>query len=407
MNRKALPTFIFICVLPFSLFAETILLSPHETRYFEVPPDAKVEVSRSDIVTVKDLTTQIMIRAKKRGNCTVKVGKKLYQINVVSSESALGYRKLDKGKYRGLTISPEKDGVTVRGRLLALSDYKELTRSLESGWNFAGEVPKDLQTDFSTYVQEELKSLGRPPVQLRFKPHPLVLLPKGQLETYRPALRQLGLTHSISEDLIAPKNSMSITVVFAEIDNKAAQTFGLQLPSSTQFQVLPALESPQEVLAQLDHLAGRGLARKYAQPKIQVTSGKVSKFVSGGELPIKTSGFSSSRVDWKNYGFILEIKPKFDESGQIDLEFFLELSALDPAAGADGIPGIKKRTFETHIFSHEQKPMVVGNFFELQDSVQTSELPFLSKVPLLGELFKSENYLEQKSRGYILILPNF
>src|SRR5690606_1987293 len=108
---------------------------------------------------------------------------------------------------------------------------------------------------------------------------------------------------------------------------------------------------------------------------------------------------------WKTYGLILELKPKFNQEGQLDLNIRLELSGLDPAAGAGQLPGLKKKVLETHVFSQNLAPIILSDFLELQGNIQTSELPFLSSIPLLGALFKSQSYLQQKSHAYVLLLP--
>ena len=399
---------LFLTLLPWPLGAQELkVLAPNETIFVDVEPGVPIEVSRSDILSVQDFEDQIKVRAKKRGTSTIRAGNKRYRFEVVSTASAQNYRRLDRRAYKGLQLTPGKEGVVVSGKLLRVSDYESLLETMSPGWSFQARVPEDLQKEFTSTLHKILRELGQSELLIKFSPSPQVLLPRGSFSQLQPTLRRLGLAHTMSSTALRPRASLPVTFVLAEISKQALKDLGVRSPESTSLQVLPKVTSPEEVMVQLDHFAGQGLARRLAQPRLHLSSGKLAKYHSGGEVPIRSSGFASSQVEWKAYGFLLEVQAHFNSEDQLDLDLKLELSSLDAASGGDGTPGVLKKQYENQIFMDQKTPVVLVDFLDLQTMEQASGLPFLSSLPLLGFLFASQTTLHQDSRFCLLILPNF
>lgn len=404
---RCLFLFALVLSLPSLAAARTLkVLSPNETIFLEVDPGASIEVSRSDVITVKDLGDRLQIRAKKMGTCTLQAGADSYLIEVVSTQAAQGYRSVHKSRYKGLKISPGKKGVVVTGKLLRLSDYRDLVESLPPGWSFQAEVPPDLQDEMTHWIQSRLQVLGQIQVPLHYDPAPLALLPPGAFTKMQPTLRRLGLAHLVSTAALEVEDTLPVTFLFAEISLQHLRDLGVEPPGATPLQVVPSLRGPDEVMVQVDHLAGRGLARKLAQPRLTLTSRKATKYHDGGEIPIRTRGFASADVQWKPYGLMLEVKPVFYQN-HIKMDLKLELSSLDASTGSQEAPGIKRKGYESEIFIGKNSPAILLDVLGTQASEQTTGLPVLEKVPLLGGLFRTQKTLQQRSRSCLVILPGY
>ncbi|MBK6674998.1 MAG: hypothetical protein IPG49_16675 [Proteobacteria bacterium] len=76
------------------------------------------------------------------------------------------------------------------------------------------------------------------------------------------------------------------------------------------------------IQSRIDLLQQKGMAFVLAEPTLNCRSGGVARFVSGGEVPIPvTDGLGATDVQYKEYGVILEIKPRADRSGGIYAEW--------------------------------------------------------------------------------------
>lgn len=103
-----------------------------------------------------------------------------------------------------------------------------------------------------------------------------------------------------------------------------------------------------ELRSRIDLLQQQGLAYTLAEPVLSCRSGGTARFVSGGEIPIPvTDGLGSTDVQYKEYGVILEARPRADRTGAVYAEVHIELSQLDSSVRVGDFPGFVKRQTST------------------------------------------------------------
>ncbi len=95
--------------------------------------------------------------------------------------------------------------------------------------------------------------------------------------------------------------------------------------------------------SRIDLLQQRGLAQTVAEPTLSCRSGGVARFISGGEVPIPvTDGLGAVDVQYKEYGVILEVRPRAESNGGIYAEVDVELSQVDSSVRVRDYPGFRK-----------------------------------------------------------------
>ena len=127
--------------------------------------------------------------------------------------------------------------------------------------------------------------------------------------------------------------------------------------------------------------------------------------MAGGEFPIKLTSFGSSGVTWKNYGVLLKVKPLADSTGRMSIEIETEVSALDDANKVDGIPGLLTNRMKTHFDLSTSRTIALSGLIKNDLSRQTSGLPGLSSIPILGSLFSSTDFKDNQSELVIFVTP--
>jgi pilus assembly protein CpaC len=159
--------------------------------------------------------------------------------------------------------------------------------------------------------------------------------------------------------------------------------------------------------SRLDLLQQKGMAFVVAEPTLSCRSGGVARFVSGGEVPIPvTDGLGATDVQYKEYGVILQIKPRAGRDGAIYADVEVELSQLDASVRVGEFPGFVKRHTSTAINVLAGETVALAGLVARERSRDRQGLPGLSSLPGAGWLFSSSRRQSRESELVVLITPH-
>jgi pilus assembly protein CpaC len=141
-------------------------------------------------------------------------------------------------------------------------------------------------------------------------------------------------------------------------------------------------------------------------------SGQTASFLAGGELPIPVpqSGTTSTiTIDYKPYGVSLDFTPTVLADNRISLKVRPEVSEVDPSnsitLNSIVVPALTVRRMETTVELSSGQSFAIGGLLQSRSSDVLSQLPGLSRLPVLGKLFSSKNYLNDKTEVVITVTP--
>jgi len=102
-------------------------------------------------------------------------------------------------------------------------------------------------------------------------------------------------------------------------------------------------------------------------------------------------------------GVELDVTPFINPEGAVSMQIQQEIDAIDnPNYNNTGQPSTIKRTLNTTITVRNKDTVMLGGFIEADKSHSKSGVPFLSDIPLLGNLFSSRT--DQKTRNELIVL---
>lgn len=161
-----------------------------------------------------------------------------------------------------------------------------------------------------------------------------------------------------------------------------------------------------ELSSRIDLLQQQGLAYTLAEPVLSCRSGEVARFVSGGEIPIPvTDGLGATDVQYKEYGVILQVRPRAGRDGAIYAGVDIELSQVDPSVRVGDYPGFVKRQTSTAINSLHGETIAISGLLLRESGRDRSALPGLGRLPVAGALFRSRRSLQRETELLVLITP--
>jgi pilus assembly protein CpaC len=166
----------------------------------------------------------------------------------------------------------------------------------------------------------------------------------------------------------------------------------------------------------LDAAKEQGLARILAEPTLTTLSGQEASFLSGGEFPIPVpQGLNTITIVFKQFGIAVKFLPVVLNSGHINLTLNVSVSELEsgntvnlslPGTVSNFIiPSLSERSATGVVeLSDGQTIGLAGMLHETTRSLVT-KFPGLGSIPVLGALFRSQNYQKGETELVILVTP--
>lgn len=189
--------------------------------------------------------------------------------------------------------------------------------------------------------------------------------------------------------------------------------------SSSDTSIASPISSAFNLLMQFDKagvglnlgvLEGNGLARVLAAPTLVALSGQSANFLSGGEIPVPVpAGTNMVAIQYKPYGIGLTVSPTVLSNDRIVLKVAPEASELDYAntvtINAISVPSISTRRADTTVELGDGESFVIGGLVSRSTSSNTNKVPLLGDIPILGVLFKQQEYSQKEKEIAIVVTP--
>jgi general secretion pathway protein D len=111
-------------------------------------------------------------------------------------------------------------------------------------------------------------------------------------------------------------------------------------------------------------------------------------------------------VQRQEVGTILKITPQINAEGAlVQLKIDIESSALSGATGDANSAITNKRTISTNVLIEDGGIVVLGGLIQDGDQRGEQRVPYLGRIPVIGELFKTRNRKREKRNLMVFIRP--
>ncbi len=166
----------------------------------------------------------------------------------------------------------------------------------------------------------------------------------------------------------------------------------------------------------LDAAKQQGLAKILAEPTLTTLSGQEARFLSGGEFPIPVpQGLNGITVEFKEFGVGLQFVPVVLGSGHVNLKLNISVSELtnsnNVALSSQGstssfvVPSLAKRSASATVELMDGQTMGIAGLINENLREAVDKFPGLGSIPILGNLFRSQEFIKGESELVILVTP--
>jgi pilus assembly protein CpaC len=154
----------------------------------------------------------------------------------------------------------------------------------------------------------------------------------------------------------------------------------------------------------LQALAEEGLVTIMAEPNLTARSGEPATFLAGGEYPYSSVSDNGTNIQFKNFGIGLNFTPTVVDGNRISLTVGTEVSELD-FANSTSVPSLRTRRAETTVDLASGQSFAIAGLMQNSSSQDTSRVPALGTIPVLGALFRSSAFKRGQSELVIIVTP--
>lgn len=154
-----------------------------------------------------------------------------------------------------------------------------------------------------------------------------------------------------------------------------------------------------------------GLSKVIAAPKVTTMDKREAKISQGESIPFQTTSLQGTQTTFVDANLELNVTPQITsrDPKEVGKQIMMKVRATRNAVGARSNPAgpsIDRRETNTQVLIRDGETMVVGGVFIDQQTNSVIGIPYLSRIPVLGWLFKSKSEAVAKQELLIFLTPN-
>jgi type IV pilus assembly protein PilQ len=154
----------------------------------------------------------------------------------------------------------------------------------------------------------------------------------------------------------------------------------------------------------LSALEASGKGKIISSPKIVTTDNKEATIEQGTQIPYSTVSASGTNTQFVDATLSLKVTPHITPDGRVSMKLEAKNDSQGEV-GATGQPAINKKKATTEVLIRDGETTVIGGILQISRSESQAGLPWLSKIPVLGYLFRKDTNQTRNRELLIFITP--
>jgi type II secretion system protein D len=165
-------------------------------------------------------------------------------------------------------------------------------------------------------------------------------------------------------------------------------------------------------------LESTGRFKVISRPTVFTSNNKKAIIASGTEIPVPVNTLTnattttniasvSSSIEYKKVALQLEVVPLINSEKEVSLDILQKLDSLAGTTNISGnnIPNIATRYIRTNVSAANGSTIVLGGLIEDTKTKNYTGIPYLSRIPYVGALFRGTISNKMRTELVILMRP--
>ncbi len=381
-------------------------------------------VSKSVVIDLPRDIKDVLVADPKIANAVVRSSRRAYIIGIATGETNVFFFDADGKQIAGFDIAVRRDLNGIRQVIKEVIPDSDITvQGVGDGVVLSGTVQNAAESQQAYDIAVRMLNGGTSTAvgqgdkvvnAIVVRGGDQVMLKVTVAEVERDVIKQLGINLS---------GALGYGTAVLNFNNtNPFSAYGQSLSGSS------ITAGWQNIKATLQAMEQAGVIHTLAEPTLTAISGEEATFYAGGQFPI-LNGYSCSStsttpgapvtcqpsISFKNFGVSLNFTPVVLSAGRISLTVKTDVSDLstensltipEPGTTATAtVPSIKERSASATVEIPSGGSLAMAGLIQDSTRHNLNGFPGLMELPILGPLFKSNDYINQRSELMILVTP--
>ncbi len=412
------------------LAAEQNIFAKTDSKLKSVVPDNALIIEMGEDYKIKNVANKIWIENLKTvkaepagngivlkpqsvGSCKIRIDGQIKTISVLPPGYRSSYDLWQKLSFQfpNVQVGFCDNTICLNGSINTMNEFEKIVRLMQEknaamflGLKVNDELKKKIETWYVKYFRENSIT----PLKIIFTSTWKVFLTvKEDFTSNKEILQKVGLNVIENKQKLDIADNVRVKIQITEIKKELTRSLGIKWPEEYSAKILDSVTTGLDPFdLKLRAFEKNGDMKVLASPNLICRNGKSAEFFAGGEFPIVTRDNKNFQaVVWKKYGIELKIKPQIDSIGQMSIELETEISSIDKSREVNGIPAIHDHKVISQFDMIQSKTIALSGLIKNETGTSNEGLPFLGSIPILGKLFSSEEFLENRTELVIFVTP--
>jgi type IV pilus assembly protein PilQ len=184
-----------------------------------------------------------------------------------------------------------------------------------------------------------------------------------------------------------------------------AVNMGINGPTSAVGVALGSLTGAVNLDVALSAIERSGQGRILSTPKVSTQNNIEAEITQGIQIPIQTVANNTVTVTFRDAALTLRVTPQITAANTVIMRISMENSAPDFSRAINGIPPIDTQRAITQVLVSSGETTVIGGIYVSREQTSQDKTPGLHQIPLLGWLFKRDEFTDESRELLIFITP--
>jgi type IV pilus assembly protein PilQ len=155
----------------------------------------------------------------------------------------------------------------------------------------------------------------------------------------------------------------------------------------------------------LSALERSGNGRLLSTPRVTTQNNIAAEVTQGVQIPYQTISNNTVTIQFKDAALTLRVTPQITAVNTVIMQISVENASPDFARALHDIPPINTQRANTQVLVGDGQTTVIGGIYVSNEQTANDKTPGLSRVPLLGWLFKRDSITDSSTELLIFITP--
>ena len=380
-------------------------IGPVRTRFLALG------VGKSVVVDLPREAKDVLVADPKIANAVIRSAQRAYIIGSAVGQTNVVFFDAEGNQITSYDIAIKRDLNGVRAALRSLPNVQ--IEGVGDGVILTGSVSSPIEAQQAGDIATKLVGSADKVVNsIVVRGRDQVMLKVHVAEVRRDIVKQMGV------DISASMNYGTAVVNFNNQNPFTA--YGRPLVSNNGLESTSILKGVPQVQATMRAMESAGVVRTLAEPNLTAISGEAATFIAGGEFPIPagyscdpTTRVCTTQIMYKKFGISLNFTPVVMTEGRISLRVMTEVSelsndnaiTLNQNGSSLTVPSIRTRRADSTLEIPSGGSMAMAGLIQQQTKQAINGLPGLDQLPVLGGLFRSQDFVNNETELMVLVTP--